>query len=92
ITAMLQIDLEALQQSAGADEDLDDEGVVIEGEAVEVVEAEEVEEVEGETPELVAEPTGAFIFMATAFGTVKKTPLVQFSRPRSAGLIALKLE
>lgn len=30
--------------------------------------------------------------MATAFGTVKKTPLVQFSRPRSAGLIALKLE
>ena len=92
ITAMLQIDLEALQQSAGADEDLDDEGVVIEGEAVEVVEAEEVEEVEGETPELVAEPTGAFIFMATAFGTVKKTPLVQFSRPRSAGLIALRLE
>ena len=92
ITAMLQIDLEALQQSAGADEDLDDEGVLIEGEAVEVVEAEEVEEIEGETPELVAEPTGAFIFMATAFGTVKKTPLVQFSRPRSAGLIALKLE
>ncbi len=92
ITAMLQIDLKALQQSAGADEDLDDEGVVIEGEATEVVEAEEVEEVEGETPELVAEPTGAFIFMATAFGTVKKTPLVQFSRPRSAGLIALKLE
>ncbi|MGK8436034.1 DNA gyrase subunit A [Ectopseudomonas hydrolytica] len=92
ITAMLQIDLEALQQSAGADEDLDDEGLVIEGEATEVVEAEEVEEVEGETPELVAEPTGAFIFMATAFGTVKKTPLVQFSRPRSAGLIALKLE
>ncbi|UZZ08834.1 DNA gyrase subunit A [Ectopseudomonas mendocina] len=92
ITAMLQIDLEALQQSAGADEDLDDDGLVIEGEATEVVEAEEVEEVEGETPELVAEPTGAFIFMATAFGTVKKTPLVQFSRPRSAGLIALKLE
>jgi len=93
ITAMLQIDLEALQQGAGDEDDLDEsEGVVIEGEAVEVVEAEEVEEVEGETPELVAEPTGAFIFMATAFGTVKKTPLVQFSRPRSAGLIALKLE
>jgi DNA gyrase subunit A len=30
--------------------------------------------------------------MATAFGTVKKTPLVQFSRPRTSGLIALKLE
>lgn len=87
---MLQIDLEALQQNGGADDDLDEaEGAVLEGE---VVEAAEVEEVEGETAELVAEPTGAYIFMATAFGTVKKTPLVQFSRPRSSGLIALKLE
>ncbi len=33
-----------------------------------------------------------FIFMATANGTVKKTPLEQFSRPRSTGLIALELE
>ncbi|MEJ2130614.1 MAG: DNA gyrase subunit A [Gammaproteobacteria bacterium] len=33
-----------------------------------------------------------FIFMATGNGTVKKTPLEQFSRPRSAGLIALELE
>src|SRR3546814_7419330 len=38
------------------------------------------------------EPTGSYIFMATANGTVKKTPLVQFSRPRTSGLIALKLE
>ncbi|MEQ8859233.1 MAG: DNA gyrase subunit A [Pseudomonadales bacterium] len=35
---------------------------------------------------------GQFIFMATANGTVKKTPLEQFSRPRSTGLIALELE
>jgi DNA gyrase subunit A len=34
----------------------------------------------------------AFVFMATANGTVKKTPLEQFSRPRSSGLIALELE
>ncbi|MEH6470758.1 MAG: DNA gyrase subunit A [Halopseudomonas sp.] len=33
-----------------------------------------------------------FVFMATAFGTVKKTPLVNFSRPRSSGLIALGLD
>ncbi|MGE0624732.1 MAG: DNA gyrase subunit A [Pseudomonadales bacterium] len=33
-----------------------------------------------------------YIFMATANGTVKKTPLEQFSRPRSSGLIALELE
>jgi DNA gyrase subunit A len=33
-----------------------------------------------------------FVFMATANGTVKKIPLEQFSRPRTAGLIALELE
>ena len=32
-----------------------------------------------------------FIFMATAFGTVKKTPLTDFSRPRSSGIIAVDL-
>lgn len=91
ITAMLQIDLEALQQS-GSDEDLDEaDGVVIEGEVVEPEAASEGAD-DGETELANDEPTGAYIFMATAFGTVKKTPLVQFSRPRSAGLIALKLE
>ncbi|MDN3649004.1 DNA gyrase subunit A [Reinekea marina] len=33
-----------------------------------------------------------FIFMATASGTVKKTSLDAFSRPRSSGLIALSLD
>lgn len=33
-----------------------------------------------------------FVFMATGNGTVKKTPLEQFSRPRPSGLIALDLE
>ncbi|MDX1369777.1 DNA gyrase subunit A [Pseudomonas sp.] len=96
ITTMLQIDLEALQQSAGVDEELDDaEDGVIEGELVEADDAADVaeaEEIDGETAELVAEPTGAYIFMATAFGTVKRAPLAQFSRPRSSGLIALKLK
>ncbi|KEA65435.1 DNA gyrase subunit A [Marinobacterium lacunae] len=32
-----------------------------------------------------------FIFLATANGTVKKTPLEAFSRPRSTGLIALEI-
>ncbi len=32
-----------------------------------------------------------FVFMATANGTVKKTPLVDFSRPRASGIIALEL-
>lgn len=33
-----------------------------------------------------------FVFMATAFGTVKKTPLSEFSRPRSSGIIAIGLD
>jgi len=32
-----------------------------------------------------------FVFMATTFGTVKKTPLAHFSRPRSSGIIAVDL-
>ena len=87
ITAMLQVDLEALQQNL--DEELEDaDDTVLEGE---LVEAEEVDEEDGDTPEWVAEPTGAYIFMATA-GYRQEDPLVQFARPRSNGLIALKLK
>lgn len=32
-----------------------------------------------------------FVFMATAMGTVKKTPLSDFSRPRTSGIIAVDL-
>ena len=34
---------------------------------------------------------GHFVFMATSAGTVKKTPLSQFSRPRANGIIAIDL-
>ncbi|HNH51627.1 MAG TPA: DNA gyrase subunit A [Nitrosomonas sp.] len=33
-----------------------------------------------------------YIFMATSLGTVKKTPLSEFSRPRSNGIIAIGLD
>ncbi|MCH8867124.1 MAG: DNA gyrase subunit A [Proteobacteria bacterium] len=33
----------------------------------------------------------SFVFMATSGGTVKKTPLSQFSRPRANGIIAIDL-
>ena len=88
ITAVLQADLEALQR-LGNEDDLETEATLIDNEASEI--DTNNEEIDGETPELVAEATGAYIFMATAFGTVKKVPLVQFSRPRKAGLIALDL-
>jgi DNA gyrase subunit A len=35
---------------------------------------------------------GKFVFMATSFGTVKKTSLALFSRPRANGIIAVDLE
>ncbi len=33
-----------------------------------------------------------FVFMATSLGTVKKTPLTDFSNPRKAGIIAVDLD
>ena len=33
-----------------------------------------------------------YVFMATSLGTVKKTPLSDFSRPRTAGIIAVNLD
>lgn len=33
-----------------------------------------------------------YVFMATASGTVKKTPLSEFSRPRTSGIIAIALD
>jgi DNA gyrase subunit A len=90
ITAMLQVDLEALRQQAPDGDEADDiEGVLVEQD--EVVE-ELNEDEDGDDSEGADEPTGAYIFMATANGTVKKTPLIQFSKPRSSGLIALRLE
>ena len=45
-----------------------------------------------EEPASAVEDVGPCVFMATANGTVKKTPLARFARPRNAGLIALALE
>ena len=35
---------------------------------------------------------GSYVFMATSNGTVKKTPLTMFSKPRSTGIIAIGLK
>ena len=37
-------------------------------------------------------PGDHYVFMATALGTVKKTPLDEFSNPRKAGIIAVTLD
>jgi DNA gyrase subunit A len=45
-----------------------------------------------EEAEDAAEPSGAFVFMATRKGVIKKTRLDQYARPRAAGIIALGIE
>jgi len=52
---------------------------------------------EGETLTAVVsaknlEEEATFVFFATRNGTVKKTPLVEFSNPRSTGIIAINLD
>lgn len=92
VTALLPVDLSTF---AGQAEDDEEE---LEENTIDVLpEAEDGEGSEADDADDLAltgldEPTGAYIFMATASGTVKKTPLVQFSRPRSNGLIALRLD
>jgi DNA gyrase subunit A len=44
------------------------------------------------TGEFRSFPSDHFIFMGTALGTVKKTPLDDFSNPRKAGIIAVNLD
>ena len=81
ITAILPLPRES------TDDEVDDEEALASlDESADVDEADETEIDDGATDE------GSFVFMATANGTVKKTPLERFSRPRPSGLIALGLE
>jgi DNA gyrase subunit A len=56
-----------------------------------LVQLEEGEKINAVLP-VKAFDDGHFVFMATASGTVKKTPLSEFSRPRSSGIIAVELD
>ena len=44
------------------------------------------------TGEFRSFPADHFIFMGTKLGTVKKTPLIDFSNPRKSGIIAVTLD
>jgi DNA gyrase subunit A len=94
ITAILRLDADMVrQQKAGGEEDIvdvDDAADVIEDETDSDVEIEV--EVEGEAEAVTDTVPGPFIFMATSSGIVKRTALANFARPRSSGLIAVKLQ
>ena len=94
ITAILPQPKRAADAEDAEDaEDEEGEEVVAEAGAVDEEDA-AGEEIEGGESEDAAdaEELGPCVFMATANGTVKKTPLARFARPRTAGLIALRLE
>ncbi|WP_122601050.1 DNA gyrase subunit A [Pseudomonas viridiflava] len=87
ITTMLPVDLEAMRKRA------DEEGEALEGELVDDAgNSNETEEERKARVKAADKKKAPFIFMSTANGTVKKTPLVAFSRQRSSGLIALELD
>ena len=90
ITTMLPVDLEAMRKRAD-----EEEGDVIEGEIDDADTNQASNETEEERKARIKaadKKKAPFIFMSTANGTVKKTPLVAFSRQRSVGLIALELD
>ena len=88
ITAILRLDAEFVRQRAAEAEDdneADDELEVVDG----VEELEAVDTADTVEPEAAQ---GPFIFMATSAGVVKRTELSKFARPRSNGLIAVRLQ
>ena len=80
ITAILRLDAEFVRQQSAEDD--------AEAEDAELDVMDDVEEGE----EIVDTTSGPFIFMATSTGIVKRTQLSKFARPRSNGLIAVRLQ
>ncbi len=82
ITAILRLDRDVMRQASEEDVDADE----AEAEVVDMVEDADDEE------NVVDTVPGPFIFMATSNGIVKRTQMTKFARPRSNGLIAVKLQ
>jgi DNA gyrase subunit A len=91
ITAILRLDAEMVRQRAATE---DDDEADVDTAAVDTADAEVVEDVEaadgGDSEPQAAE--GPFIFMAISNGVVKRTELAKFAKPRSNGLIAVRLQ
>ncbi|HIK73342.1 MAG TPA: DNA gyrase subunit A, partial [Alcanivorax sp.] len=91
ITAILRLDAEMVRQRASGDdeEEADVDTAAVDTEATEVVEDVDVAD-EADSEPQAAE--GPFIFMAISNGVVKRTELAKFAKPRSNGLIAVRLQ
>lgn len=82
ITAILRLDREMVAQQGNTDDDADSEDADVDV-------ADDIELAEDAVVDTVP---GPFIFMATSNGMVKRTQLAKFARPRSNGLIAVRLQ
>ena len=91
ITAILRLDADMVRRQSARDDDDEAESA---DESAELVEDAEVIEADGdvEAPAAGATADGPFIFMAISNGVVKRTQLAKFARPRSNGLIAVRLQ
>ncbi|MBL7249519.1 DNA gyrase subunit A [Alloalcanivorax marinus] len=83
ITAILRLDAEQVRQRGSGDDEEESDA-----EVVDVAEDADGAEAEVDAPAVA----GPFIFMATSSGVVKRTELARFARPRSSGLIAVRLQ
>ena len=81
ITAILRMDPEMVRAQAAVDDEDENEADVV-----------DVVDEEGADDIIVDTVPGPFIFMATSNGMVKRTQLAKFARPRSNGLIAVRLQ
>ena len=82
ITAILRLDAEMVRQRANAtDEEEESDN--------DVVDTADESDTDDNASDAV---TGPFIFMAISNGVVKRTELAKFARPRSNGLIAIKMQ
>ena len=83
ITAILRIDAAVVRQQQAQSDDDEEVDADLTTDVVEEVDQDDV------TTETAG---GPFIFMATSTGVVKRTEMLKFARPRSNGLIAVRLQ
>ncbi|MFN3712834.1 MAG: DNA gyrase subunit A [Alcanivoracaceae bacterium] len=84
ITAILRLDRDMMRQAPEEDADAEENDVDV----VDVVDVAE----DGDDENVADTLPGPFIFMAISNGVVKRTQMAKFARPRSNGLIAVKLQ
>ena len=91
ITAILRLDAEQVRQQSNGDDEEETDADVVDADVADDADSADVADVADVEADAPA-ASGPFIFMATSSGVVKRTELARFARPRSSGLIAVRLQ